>query len=472
MEPSLASLDQTWNIELTPAEIQPGVAIEALVDPAGEIELDSREEMRFPRGSGQAPLLVQEPPPLRVLFIPIEASRHGATGQISASNLDDFLLNARRWLPVQSIEAEVRSTPFVTDRDLTDQDEIGGLLGDLLAVRTAEQAGDRYYHGIMPDVQDIPVAGIAYVLSSPSRPERVGLTYDRLPFAAETVAHELAHNFGRLHAPCGDAGGEDPDFPYPDGGIGVPGYSISDGLLRGPVGYFDYMGYCRPRWTSDYNYRAILQWRLGDTLADSGDPAGMLADAAPESGLLLWGRMHGGGVELNPAFVLHARPLLPDAPGPHRLRGLAADGSVVFEFSFAAAQVPHTRHADEEQFAWFVPLAPAQLAAVDRVELASPFGTVRQTLPARIEPQAPAALADASGPDTAAERLPGGGLRVRWDASRNPVVLLRDRRSGDIIGIGRSGELRIPGAAAAGLEPELLLPDGVRTRLDPPQETR
>lgn len=463
-DPDLAFAWQTWNIELTGDEIQPGMSVEVVADPQELINVSTRDNTRFPVGGGQAALPVSTLPPLRILFIPIEATNHGVTGAIFPGNMNNFLASTRRWLPTAEIEPELRSTSFVTDADLTDVDSISQLLSDLQALRSSEAAGDRYYHGILPAISGMPISGIAFRPSFPSSRFRSGLSYDRLPAAAETVAHELGHNLGRMHAPCGDAESPDPDFPYADGGVGVAGYDVEDDLLRGVHGLSDYMGYCRPRWTSDYTYQGILEWRLGDSLAAARD-TGAATDAAalPRDGLLLWGRTSARGVELNPGFRLDARPALSDEDGPHRLRGLAPDGRVLFELSFEGTPVPHAAEPTERQFSFFVPLDEEQFTALHTIELNSPYGHATQTLKTNADPGGtPEAASDAVA-DVRQDALPGGGMRLRWDTVQSPVAMLRDRRSGHVMAIGRSGDLTLSAAAIAGTEPEVLLSDGVQT---------
>ena len=74
--------------------------------------------------------------------------------------------------------------------------------------------------------------------------------------AAETFVHETSHAQGIDHSPCTPKGlgiqGIDPGFPYKNGGIGVMGYDITNGSLKFPTTYKDFMGYCAPTWVSDY----------------------------------------------------------------------------------------------------------------------------------------------------------------------------------------------------------------------------
>jgi hypothetical protein len=470
-DPALWVENQTWNVALTADEVQPGIAIEALADPQQAINLADREATRFPRGSGVAPLDVRELAPLELRFIRIQASSNGGVvANISSNSLDAFASSTRKWLPVGGLQASLRSAIFVTDLNLTNEDNIRQLLSDLRTLRLAEATGREYFHGIMPAISGLPVAGMAYLVLTPGNlSARVGLSYDRATDAADTVAHELGHNMGRRHAPCNDPEDIDPNFPYADGGIGQAGYDIDARILRGPGGIWDFMGYCRPRWISDYNYAAILDWRRSDPTAFQpvpGEPdplADVLGEPGP--GVLIWGRVSEGGVELNPVFSIEARPVLPDAEGAHTVRGFAADGSLLFDLSFAGDAVPHASDPSERHFGFFVPLSPAQIDRLQRVELVSPHGVAEQASVGELTAAAPRSVVNE-------ERLADGGLRLRWDAASRPMAMVRDRSSGAVLGIGRSGELRFSAEALAGAMPEVLLSDGVRTAPAFPVEER
>jgi hypothetical protein len=77
--------------------------------------------------------------------------------------------------------------------------------------------------------------------------------------AVETAIHELGHNHGREHAPCGGTTSSDSSFPYSGASIGVWGYDMIQGLLFPPGDFKDMMSYCNPAWISDYNFRHIFE---------------------------------------------------------------------------------------------------------------------------------------------------------------------------------------------------------------------
>ena len=77
---------------------------------------------------------------------------------------------------------------------------------------------------------------------------------------------EVAHTFGRLHAPCTppDGGvapmGLDPNYPDKNGSIVVWGYDIVNKKLYDPAKFVDIQSYYNPVWISDYTYSAIFDW--------------------------------------------------------------------------------------------------------------------------------------------------------------------------------------------------------------------
>lgn len=466
--PRFGTLADTWNLTLAADDLPPDVNIVAIVDPDASVPVLNRDDGRFPRGEGTAPLDVKALHPLRIVFFPIHAN--GEVGRITQGNLETFLAPVRQWIPTATIEPTIRS-PLATSRDVTTGPGWSGLLSDLQAVRVAENATDEYYHGIVPLIQGSTsgTAGIAYVPSSPASEFRSGLSFDRLPRAADVLAHELGHNLGRFHVPspgCDTPLGIDPGFPYTDGGIRWPAYDILAGQFL-HAGFKDYMGYCADVWTSDYTYAGILAWRRDDPLANTaGGPAGAgggavmgrtALDRRPEPGLLLWGTIGATGVALNPAFQLSARPVLPERRGAYTIRGTAADGAELFRLAFDGTRVAHAEDPEEAHFAFFVPLDSRAARAVHRIELTGPRGTAVQQARLSDGPTHP-------GGDMVRIDPTGDGLRLRWAADRNPVALVRDSATGRVLAIGHGGDIRVAGAALRPERLEVLVSDGVTSR--------
>lgn len=76
-----------------------------------------------------------------------------------------------------------------------------------------------------------------------------------------TMAHELGHACGRPHSPCGTGG--DPAYPAyepydpagtPMASVGEYGIDISNGAIKSPATFKDFMSYCGPRWVSLFVY--------------------------------------------------------------------------------------------------------------------------------------------------------------------------------------------------------------------------
>lgn len=472
-EPDLNELHDTWNLTLPASEVRPGLEVEAVVDPHGDLGIEPQYGFRYPREGGARSLDVEPLAPLRVVFFPVHLTTQVATGQVDEDNVEEYLDDAYRWIPSSEITYEVRDT-FATDWDISDRDNLAEVLSDLQAVRTAEGAQDEYYFGVLPASHWM--GGLAYRPTAPHQDWRSGLLHDRLPRAASTFGHELGHTLGRQHAPCGDPYNWNEDFPYPDGGIGPPGYDVVDGELRQPEDFADYMSHCRPRWTSDFKYGAILDWRREDPLAvfDEGESTSASSSAAVRSsgmagdgvegegmGLLVWGRIHSEGVVLNPAFTLEADPQLPGGGGPHEIRGFDSTDAEVFAFSFEGGQVATSEDPGERHFAFVVPLARGQTESLHRIEVSGPRGTAERLALASEGTGEPGAAAP-EDPKVALTQVGPGLDRLEWEHAAYPAALIRDRESGEILGIARHGEVELRGLSSR--QVEVQVSDGVRTR--------
>ena len=312
--PDQGDLATSWNGIVPGQFVQPGLRMLADVDPGNTVAESNETDNTFPALGTPAALNVREVPPLRITFVPV-IQRYDKTlvGNISTSNTDQFLGDARRMLPLRDFDVQVHA-PYTTgdSLELTSSDgnsEWLHLLSEMDALRVAESSV-RHYFGVVKVSYTAGIAGYGYIGG------QAVVAWDHLPSGRTVAAHELTHNFGRLHAPCGGVSDRDPNFPNSDGSIGVYGYDLSTNTLRLPSSP-DLMGYCSNPWISDYNYVGVMDWR-GSNSTETGATR---ATASARPALLVWGRVQNGQLVLQPAFSVVTRPLLPTGGGPYRIRG-------------------------------------------------------------------------------------------------------------------------------------------------------
>ena len=448
-----SSLSNSWNTAVAGTLIQPGFRIEAEVDSAGLVaESDETDNLLAP----PAPL-VQAMPTLNVTFVPVIQQRHAArgdVGNVTLANRDTFLFVTRKMHPVAAYNSAVHA-PYTTTTTDTLQAQNGNsawgtILQEIDALRVAESSS-RYYYGVAKVSYTSGVAGVAYVSNGVS--ERASLGWDYLPTGAAVAAHELGHNWGRNHAPCGDPGGVDGSFPFSDGRIGVYGMDVGAVSLK-PASTSDIMGYCDPKWIGAYTYRAVMSYLLSPA-------AGMMAmssSQAEQPCLLVWGHIRNGELVLEPSFEVMARPRLPRRPGPYSVEARSEDGSSVFNLSFSPSEIADAS-GDQAGFAFAVPVSAVQASRLATMRLAG-LGrevTRSRTIASRLTPQL-----SVSGKTGTAQvrRVAGGKLGVRWDVRVHPMVMVRDPVSGEILSFARGGSVDIAGGKE---QLELVLSDGVRS---------
>jgi hypothetical protein len=121
------------------------------------------------------------------------------------------------------------------------------------------------------------------------------------------LAQEIGHAFGRAHAPCGNPGGPDPNYPvydsYPSGSIGEFGFHNGTLQVFDPAGTFDFMSYCGPTWISPYTYVGLKNGIAASPAAAHPERAGS-RQVAREYLYLNFRMQHDGKVELLPSFHL------------------------------------------------------------------------------------------------------------------------------------------------------------------------
>ena len=116
----------------------------------------------------------------------------------------------------------------------------------------------------------------------------------------------------------------------------------------------------------------MLRYRLhGEGLLR---PAEASRPPAPVLSLLVWGHVDAGSrLVLEPALVVEAPPALPQAPGPYRIAGAAADGAALFDFSF---DVPVAADGDGRSgFAFALPVQPGWPDSLASITLSGPGGS-------------------------------------------------------------------------------------------------
>jgi hypothetical protein len=428
------SLDSSWNAPLPGDLIRSGLSLRATINPDHSIPERDYSDNTFPLEDEHQIVSVEDYGPTKVRFVPIHREFDGETGEVPAQ-LADWVRFTESVFPIPYLDYDVREA-YTFDKDVSDlesRDIWSEMLRDMDALRHAD-GSFRYYYGLTKRIEGSGVGGVAYLRG------RVGIGRDN---ASQIFAHELGHNFGLRHAPCGGAPGTDADFPHANAALGAYGWNPDTGEMIAQDTKHDLMGYCYPRWVSDYNYEKVIP-RLR---SDAEHPEYEAADIQP--GLLVWGGVRESGeVILEPSVELPMRPALPDGTGPALLSGYDASGALLFSYRFTPEAVEHTRGAN---FVFALPLA---------VMGGEPPASLRVQLDGRI------AERRSSRPDRRAAvrgRMAPRGAEVTWDTELHPLAVVRSARTGNILAFSRTGRVTLPDARAD--EIDVILSDGVRSHV-------
>jgi hypothetical protein len=441
-----ATLAASWNLVIPAARLVAGLAYQVEVDPRDVVAETDETDNQWPGGNARQSVAVQVVPVFNLRFVPVKQSVNNLTGQVNNANKDGFAARARQMFPLSSANITVRSV-YTTSAPALDANDNSGAWGQILNETSALQAADGSsdeYVSIVATTYGSGIAGLGWV-GAPA-----AVAWDKAGSAPGVIAHELGHNFGRLHAPCGNPSGPDPSYPYAGAGIGTWGIDLPALSLKSPATLRDLMSYCHPEWISDYTYMAVLGFR--------GTGPDVQPAPAAGQGLLVWGRIRNGMVTLEPSFMVNAPRRLPTRPGPEQVEGLDAVGNRVFSFSFEGGLVPDLPGGEARQFAYVVPLPEGDRTRLASLRLISSGVTVLRAPTAALR-----ASSTVSSPLVTVVRV-GGDTDLRWDRAW-PMAIIRDARTGEILSLARDGSSRVR-AAAAGLRVDLT--DGVMSRAAQP----
>ena len=362
-------LDLSYDVVVPASLMHPGTEMAIEVDTEHTVPVESGTRPRVP-DRGWLPIEVQAVPRFDLTVVPVvTASPSGVAVHDWTEGMtpqSEQLRHARAVLPISDMTVTVHEG-FMTSVDLSTATGWSKLLGEVTFLRVSEgELG--YYYGAVSLDEGTTSRGLGFI----GHPVAVGRT------DPEILAHELGHNLGLHHAPCGGAIAPDMSFPYMGGSIGVWGYDFHGERLVSASLYRDFMGYCNPSWVSDYHFTRALDFRLTEEEAlVSGSVAGMEATEpdmdSPDPGtLLLWGRTGPGELALDPAFMVDLPVTLPSAEGPYRLEGFGPAGERRFGFGFA----PRPVATGGGTFLFAVPYDPALDGELGQVVLSGPEGRV------------------------------------------------------------------------------------------------
>lgn len=211
---------------------------------------------------------------LNIRFVPVQVKVDGSF--CTKPTLEDFLVTSQ-WMkevyPINSIRTwESDVIKFDGDGAEIDEESLGLDLLSKLWLRnllTNDEVDNMLYYGLMCseiDLFTLGVLGRGFVNGDEAWGVRTDKEYwdgtklvTQGTYGGAIMAHEIGHNLGRKHAPCGNPANIDSNYPKysPAGSIGYSAFRGTE--IYEVTDYYDIMSYCDPQWISPYTYKGLYQ---------------------------------------------------------------------------------------------------------------------------------------------------------------------------------------------------------------------
>lgn len=254
---SIDDPESTFLVKIDPEAMAANVTYEISLVECGAPPAGTVQSPRFPSEGGE-PLNARKLGELKVHLVPIDMG--GVAPDLSEAALDVYRDYLQAMYPVSDVVLSVGDPlqPSGTS--------FNAILESVSQRRENDDPPDDvYYYGMVRETQTFRefcgsscTSGLGYVNDNtfPAFNVALGLTFAD-ETSAEIMAHEIGHNHGRRHAPCGNPSDVDGQFPSGDARTDVWGYDRRSEKFFAPDNY-DVMSYCHPQWLGDYTYRALL----------------------------------------------------------------------------------------------------------------------------------------------------------------------------------------------------------------------
>jgi hypothetical protein len=316
-------INASFNFDLPASWLSGNVSLNVTVS-----SLNGSVESNSANNSISQNIIFNDVAPLNITVVPIQYN-DPYYGYFAPPNPDYLAEDLLELYPLSQIN--LTSHPYITfNKDLSDTYYWELLLDRITYLKNTEGKPDsEVYYGLIPMKNSYGgtwwyggTIGLGWV----GYRAAIGLTnYDQYGIdGGDTAAHEIGHNFGRWHSPCGNPGNVDPSYPYSNGTIGEFGFKVSNFKVI-PNSRYDIMSYCDPMWVSDYTYKGLLENQISVAAASE-----RMAKQSQQEVLLIRAKFdQDNEIKLNPVYSLTGRPSNVLEDSQYQVEFLDADGKVI-----------------------------------------------------------------------------------------------------------------------------------------------